>query len=114
MKHYVAIDLGAESGRVMVGAVGERMELREAHRFANVPVHVEGRLCWDVGALWLEIKAGLAKGGGGGGEGTAGGASILQCPGACGRPIVLGRGRIVAGDQGWPGEGGGGGTGDFW
>ncbi|NUS66441.1 MAG: rhamnulokinase, partial [Saccharothrix sp.] len=48
-----AVDLGATSGRVMVGTVGEsRIVLEEAHRFPNGPVRVAGRrkstLHWDV------------------------------------------------------------------
>lgn len=65
---YLAVDLGAESGRVMVGSVdGGRITLDEVHRFHNGPVQVPGgvvpgqsSLHWDVLALWREVKAGLA------------------------------------------------------
>ncbi len=61
---YAAIDLGAESGRVVVGAFdGSRLTLEEAHRFPNVPASVGGTLHWDVLRLWGDISAGLRKAG---------------------------------------------------
>src|SRR5215212_11712542 len=60
--NFLAVDLGAASGRVMLGAWdGARWELRELHRFANGPVAVRGHLYWDVLRLWQEIQAGLAR-----------------------------------------------------
>lgn len=60
--NFLAVDLGASSGRVMLGRWdGARFELHELHRFANDPVRVLGRLHWDVLRLWGEIKAGLAR-----------------------------------------------------
>lgn len=59
---FVAIDLGAESGRAMLAAFdGERITLEEAHRFANVPVRVLGNLHWDALRLFDDIKQGLSK-----------------------------------------------------
>ena len=59
---FLAIDLGASSGRVIVGRWdGRRFELRELHRFPNGPVQVLGHLHWDVLRLWQEIKAGIAR-----------------------------------------------------
>ncbi len=66
--NYLAVDLGAESGRVMVGTVEDgRITLDEVHRFPNGPVQVCGgyapgqsSLHWDVLALWRELKTGLA------------------------------------------------------
>lgn len=56
-----AIDLGATSGRVMLGVVGHgRIELVPAHRFENHLVDRDGHLCWDLDALWAEIRQGLA------------------------------------------------------
>ncbi|WP_299303041.1 rhamnulokinase family protein [uncultured Brachybacterium sp.] len=56
-----AIDLGATSGRVMLGVVDHgRIELVPAHRFENTLVEREGHLCWDLEALWAEIRQGLA------------------------------------------------------
>jgi rhamnulokinase len=57
-----AVDLGASSGRVMLGRVGaEELELHEAHRFANEPVTLCGTLHWDVVGLYRGILAGLAE-----------------------------------------------------
>ena len=56
-----AVDLGATSGRVMLGVVAEgRIELVPAHRFENLLVEREGHLSWDIDALWAEIRQGLA------------------------------------------------------
>jgi rhamnulokinase len=61
---YVAVDLGAESGRVVLGRFdGERVALEEAHRFANVPVRAVGALYWDALRIFQEVKTGLAKAG---------------------------------------------------
>lgn len=58
----MAIDLGAESGRCMLGEFdGERVAIGEAHRFPNVPVRVSDGLHWDVLRLFEEIKAGIRK-----------------------------------------------------
>ena len=58
----VAVDLGAGSGRVMVGRrSGETLELREIHRFAKAPVPVDGLLRWDTEFLEASIRDGLAK-----------------------------------------------------
>ncbi|MGN6368324.1 MAG: rhamnulokinase [Phycisphaerae bacterium] len=62
-KHYLAIDLGAESGRVMLGTVSDAgIKLTELHRFPNISVQVGKRLHWDILRLWHEIKTGIAKG----------------------------------------------------
>lgn len=59
-----AVDLGAASGRVMVGEVGPNsVALREVHRFVNRPVRVAGTLHWDVLNLYQEMLDGLAKAG---------------------------------------------------
>jgi rhamnulokinase len=60
--HYVAVDLGAESGRVMLGTVNATgIALSEMHRFANGPVRVGRVLHWDILRLWAEIQIGIAK-----------------------------------------------------
>jgi rhamnulokinase len=57
-----AIDLGASSGRVMVGHVGPHtLELAEAHRFPNEPVGLPDGLHWDVLRLFHEITEGLRR-----------------------------------------------------
>ena len=59
--HFLAVDLGAASGRVVLGTWdGQRFELRELHRFPNTPVQVSGHLHWDVLRLWHETLTGLA------------------------------------------------------
>lgn len=59
---FVAVDLGASSGRLMVGAWdGRRFALEELHRFANGGVSVRGSVDWDVLRLWQEIQSGLMK-----------------------------------------------------
>jgi rhamnulokinase len=61
---FLAIDLGAESGRALLGSFdGGRIELREVHRFPNAPVRAAGRLHWDVLGIWREVKEGLARAG---------------------------------------------------
>ena len=55
-----AVDLGASGGRVMVGRVGaDLLELREAHRFGNVPVSVLGTLHWDILRLYADVLDGI-------------------------------------------------------
>jgi rhamnulokinase len=59
---YLAIDLGAESGRVVAGLFdGTRLRLEELHRFSNGAVPVADSLRWDVLRLWSEILSGLSK-----------------------------------------------------
>ena len=59
-----AADLGAESGRLLVGSFdGERLSLDEVHRFPNGPVRVGGTLYWDALRLWDELDAGLRRAG---------------------------------------------------
>src|SRR6266702_4284268 len=57
---YLAIDLGAESGRVIAGLwSGKSISLEEVHRFPNGPVEFADTLRWDVLRLWSEIQNGL-------------------------------------------------------
>jgi rhamnulokinase len=59
--NFLAFDLGAESGRAMLGQFdGERIRLSEMHRFLNGPVRLPDGFRWDVLCLWTEIKRGLA------------------------------------------------------
>ena len=58
---FVAVDLGAESGRVIAGTFdGRRVRLDEVHRFPNGPVELAGSWRWDVLRLWSEIRHGLS------------------------------------------------------
>ena len=60
-KTYLALDLGAESGRAIAGTFdGERLSLREVHRFPNVPVRRGENVHWDLPALFDEVKRGIA------------------------------------------------------
>lgn len=59
---YLAIDLGAESGRVCAGALADgRMHLEEIHRFLHEPVWLPTGLHWDTPGIWREIVRGLRK-----------------------------------------------------
>jgi len=60
--NYIAVDLGAESGRVMLGRIAAgRLTLEQIHRFGNGPVEQNGTLRWDFNRLMSEIKAGIGK-----------------------------------------------------
>lgn len=59
----IAVDLGAESGRVMaVHYDGSRFDLEELHRFTNPVTEVHGTLYWDILHLWRNIQMGIEKG----------------------------------------------------
>jgi sugar (pentulose or hexulose) kinase len=61
-KRYIAVDLGAESGRVMLGIVSaNKIRLEEIHRFINGPVEQNGSLRWDFSRLMSEVKTGIGK-----------------------------------------------------
>jgi rhamnulokinase len=69
----VAVDLGATSGRVMVGRVGPNLlDLEEVHRFGNGPVRAGGTLYWDVLGIHREVLAGLRAAAAGGPVDTVG------------------------------------------
>ncbi len=60
--NYIAVDLGAESGRVMLGTiVAGKLALQEVHRFSNGPIDVKGTLRWDFDRLLTEIKKGIGQ-----------------------------------------------------
>lgn len=60
VKRVLAVDLGASSGRVMLACYdGFKLELREIHRFDNVPIESVGGLYWDADGLFAEIVAGI-------------------------------------------------------
>lgn len=59
---YLACDLGAESGRLMLGTLDEgKLALEEIHRFPNVPLRAGSSIHWDVDALFGHVKEGLRK-----------------------------------------------------
>jgi len=61
LKSFLALDLGAESGRAVLGRFdGEQVHRSEGHRFPNIPVYVPQRLLWDTLRLWSKVKQGVA------------------------------------------------------
>ena len=61
-KHYLACDLGAESGRLILGSLDDgKLSLEEVHRFPNTPVKEAGSLHWNIPQLFEELMAGLKK-----------------------------------------------------
>ncbi|WP_165234354.1 rhamnulokinase [Aquisphaera insulae] len=61
---YLALDLGAESGRGMLGRFdGERIVLEEVHRFPNQPVKLLDTLHWDLPRLFDDMKTAIRKAG---------------------------------------------------
>ncbi len=62
MKQVLAFDFGASSGRAILGIFdGEKITLKEIHRFSNDPVKVGHTFYWDVLRLFHEIKQGILK-----------------------------------------------------
>ena len=61
-RYYLAIDIGASSGRHMLGHIENgKMILEEIWRFENGMKDREGSLCWDLDALFEEIKTGMKR-----------------------------------------------------
>lgn len=61
-KYYLAIDIGASSGRHILGTVREgKVILQEIYRFDNGMKRKDGHLCWDVESLFAEIKEGMKQ-----------------------------------------------------
>lgn len=59
-KNYLALDLGAESGRAIVGSIGDgKLSLNEIHRFLNTPVQQSDGIHWDLAHQWQDIQAGI-------------------------------------------------------
>ncbi len=62
MKYCLAIDMGASSGRHILGYIEDgKLKLQEIYRFENGIVDIDGNLCWDVDHLFNEIKNGLKE-----------------------------------------------------
>ena len=60
MKHYLAIDIGASSGRHIVGwREGGELRTEEVYRFPNGVAEQDGHLVWDIDALLAHVKAGI-------------------------------------------------------
>ncbi len=61
-KRFVAFDLGAESGRAVLGTFsGRKLTLDVKHRFPTTSVLMNGHLHWDLPAIWADLKLGLRK-----------------------------------------------------
>ncbi len=61
-RYFLSFDLGASSGRAIVGTLdGGRLELTEVHRFENGHIEKDGSLMWNYPSLVTELKAGLKK-----------------------------------------------------
>jgi len=59
-RHFLALDLGAESGRAVLGTLeAQKISIQELHRFPNGPVSLFGHLHWNVYGLFEEIKKSL-------------------------------------------------------
>ena len=64
MTTMAAVDIGAQSGRVVVGRLdGGRLTIAEVHRFPNVPVSVAGRIHWDILQLYEQVLDGITAAG---------------------------------------------------
>lgn len=60
-KRYLALDMGAESGRGVVGSLADgKLTLEEVHRFGNGPTTVDGSLHWDVQNQAAELRNAIA------------------------------------------------------
>jgi len=61
-RNFLAFDLGAESGRAVLGTLTDgKLSLEEKHRFLNPTGRMNGRLYWNLLAQWEELKTGLRK-----------------------------------------------------
>ena len=62
VKYYLAIDIGASSGRHILAHLEDgRMVLEEVHRFPNGMKEKDGEMVWDVDELFAQIKLGMRK-----------------------------------------------------
>ncbi len=62
MLKLLAFDYGASSGRAVLGSFdGDRLQMKEVHRFPNEPVMLNGSFQWDILRLFHEMKQGILK-----------------------------------------------------
>ena len=62
MKYYLAIDIGASSGRHILGSMQDgKMQLEEIYRFENGVKKINDEFCWDIENLFEQIKMGIKK-----------------------------------------------------
>lgn len=63
MKNVLAFDYGASSGRAILGSFdGEKIKIKEVHRFKNKPVYEGETLYWDFSDLYKNLRHGIVKG----------------------------------------------------
>lgn len=61
-RNFLAFDLGASSGRAILGTIsGNKLSLKEIHRFENQMVEIDGSFYWNIFSLFGELKTGLKK-----------------------------------------------------
>lgn len=59
---FIAFDLGAESGRAMLGILNDgKLKIDELYRFPNIPVRINSHLYWDALRIWNEMKTAISK-----------------------------------------------------
>lgn len=62
MHYWLAIDIGASSGRHILGSLADgKIVLEEVYRFVNTPIKKNGHLCWDIDRLFDEVIEGLRR-----------------------------------------------------
>ncbi len=62
IRHFVAIDLGATSGRVILATIsGGKIEMEEVHRFPDTIIQMQGHFYWDLPAIYKSVLEGLRK-----------------------------------------------------
>lgn len=62
MEYYLAIDIGASSGRHILGSLEKgELVLKEIYRFDNELTEIDGSLCWDISRLESEVKKGIKE-----------------------------------------------------
>jgi rhamnulokinase len=59
--YFAAVDLGASSGRVILGQIDHNIHLEEVHRFPNLQIKMGNQIHWDILRLFYEVKEGLKK-----------------------------------------------------
>jgi rhamnulokinase len=60
MNYYLAVDIGASSGRHILGWIENgKLQLEEIYRFENLLIEKDGQICWDIENLWNQVKNGI-------------------------------------------------------
>lgn len=62
MNYYLAVDIGASSGRHVLGWIDNgKLNLEEIYRFENILVEKDEQICWDIDNLWNQVKNGIKE-----------------------------------------------------